>query len=92
VVRQVSQATRKLLQDLCPEIVNSAEAFASRVTYIPVSAVGWDTKAVAGKSSQTKEILAIRPSDAKPFWVTVPFMYALCLTTSGLLAYVGKKE
>lgn len=92
VVKQVSQATRQLLQDLCPEIVNSAEAFASRVTYIPVSAVGWDTKAVSGKSSQTKEILAIRPSDAKPFWVTVPFMYALCLTTSGLLAYVGKKE
>lgn len=82
-----SRQVRQMLLQLCPEIVTAAEGFANNVTYIPVSAVGWKTELDSG----TQEV-AIRPSDAKPYWAAVPFLYAICRSTPGLVPAISKKK
>jgi hypothetical protein len=86
-VERWSQLLRTLLLKHCPEIVTGAEGFATHVTYIPVSAVGWDTKVddASGK-------LSLRPADTAPYWVTIPFLYALCRSVPGLVPSIVRKK
>ena len=87
IVDRRSQLVRNLLLAHCPEIVTAAEGFANQVTYIPVSAVGWETQV-----DQEKGALWIRPEDAAPHWVTVPFLYALCRSVPGLIPSIMRKK
>lgn len=85
-ILRYSTFARQLMQRVCPDIVAAAENFAQDVIYIPVSAVGWCTKS-EGDTGQ----LAMRPSEAKPFWVTVPFLYSLYRCIPGLIPGLKSK-
>jgi hypothetical protein len=87
VVEKWSQLVRNLLLQHCPEIVTGAEGFAANVTYIPVSAVGWDAKV-----DDANGLLSMRPEDTAPYWVTVPFLYAVCRSAPGLIPSILRKK
>lgn len=70
MLRNVSFNLRMLLEEICPELVNTAEAFSQDVIYIPNSALGHSPE----KDDQTG-FIGIRPADIKPFWVTAPILY-----------------
>jgi hypothetical protein len=82
-----SQLVRTLLLKHCPEIVTGAEGFATHVTYIPVSAVGWETQV-----DDASGLLSLRPEDTAPYWVTVPFLFAVCLSVPGLVPSIVRKR
>lgn len=86
-VEDRSRRTRKLLGQLCPEIVSAAEGFARDVVFVPVSAVGWNTGV-----DQSSGQLTIRPGEARPHWVTIPFLYALSRWTPGLIPVVRQRK
>lgn len=70
MVKNVSFAVRALLDQLCPEVVSTAESFAGDVLYLPDSSLG--------RSPELNEetgMLGIRPKDIVPFWVDVPMLY-----------------
>jgi len=69
-IKNVSFAVRHLLERLCPELVVTAESFASEVLYVPTSALGRSPE----MHSETG-ILGIRPKDLQPFWIAVPMLY-----------------
>lgn len=79
-IQRYSEFSRKLMQRACPDIVAAAEGFAEEVIYMPVSAVGW-----CARNDQETGQLAMRPAEAKPFWVTVPFLYSLYRCIPGLI-------
>ena len=66
----VSARVREMLLETAPEFVSTAEEFCSKVVYIPISALGSSPEVVPGR-----EGLWIRPSQIRPRWVTVPFLY-----------------
>jgi hypothetical protein len=68
---RVSDRTRRLFQELAPEVVQTAEANASSVLYLPISALGHSPTAAADGA------LAVRPRDVRPCWVEVPALYLL---------------
>ena len=84
-VDQISTVLRALLQKYCPSTVASAEGLSSRVVYIPVSALGDGvvTDRATGK-------WGVRPSSIKPFWVTVPLLYAIQAAVPGLIPRVRR--
>src|SRR5262249_17850085 len=86
-IDQRSQRVRELLIRHCPEIVTAAEAFATQVTYIPVSAVGLKTRL-----DDANGLLSIRPEDTAPYWVTVPFLYSVCRSVPGLIPGIFRKQ
>jgi len=86
-VERSSQIVRELLISQCPEIVTAAEGFATQVTYIAVSAVGWETHV-----DSSSGMLSIRPEDTAPHWVTVPYLYALCRSVPGLIPSIYRKK
>lgn len=86
-VEHRSNVVRSVLTRLCPEIINAAEGFAKSVVYVPVSAVGWQTKV-----DEATGMLAIRPRDTQPHWVTVPLLYALCRWSPGLIPFVSRDK
>jgi len=74
-VEQSSQILRKLLLDLIPDLVGTAERHATNVVYTAVSATG--TAPELGEPDQDgKRSLLYRPINLKPIWVTVPFFHA----------------
>lgn len=85
-VERQSKLARALLLKLCPEIVTAAEGFAEDVIYVPASAVGW--KVEFDRRNKTP---AIRPSDAQPYWATVPFLYGLYRSAPGLIPAVSRR-
>jgi len=87
LIERRSQAARQLLLRVCPEIVTAAEGFAEEVIYVPASAVGSQAEV-----DQESGLLSIRPGETCPYWVTVPYLYALCRTTSGLVPSVSRKS
>ena len=86
-IERCSQLVRMLLLKHCPEIVTGAEGFATHVTYIPVSAVGWETKV-----DDASGLLSLRPEDTAPYWVTVPFLFAVCRSVPGLVPSIVRKK
>lgn len=86
-ILDTSDRARSLLLRYCPEIVTAAEGFVRDVTYIPVSAIGW-----RGQLDEESGQIAIRPGDTQPYWVTVPFLYAMCRTVPGLIPALRRKS
>ena len=70
-VATAALATRRLLQESCPEIVSVAEGFSRQVFYVPVSALGH------APARGEEGAFAVRPSDIHPLWVTIPMLYVL---------------
>lgn len=82
IVEKMSQQVRRVLWELTPEIVSTAEAFAENVIYIPVSAIGRSPELdpASGK-------LAVRPRDMQPQWTEVPLLYVLANWMGGLIPW-----
>jgi hypothetical protein len=85
-IEHQSQRLRKLLAVACPEIVDAAENFAQEVIYIATSALGEQTEI----DPQTG-LVAIRPQDVRPRWVTVPILYVLSRILPGLITKLRRK-
>jgi hypothetical protein len=49
--------------------------------------VGWETSL-----NDRDGLLSIRPEDAQPHWVTVPYLYALCRASPGLIPSLGVRK
>lgn len=90
-VKRQSQLARRMLLEVSPEIVTAAEGFAENVTYVPVSAVGPAAHMGAFDSDGNPQ-LAIRPSETKPHWVTVPFLYAVSQGLPGMIPFFERAE
>lgn len=73
LLKNVSFELRMLLDELCPEIVSTAETFAGEVLYLPNSALGHSPEL-----DEETGLLGIHPRDIEPFWATVPMLYFLC--------------
>lgn len=86
-ILQQSQLVRQLLLNSSPEIVTAAEGFAEDVTYVPVTSVGWNVS-IDRKSG----LPAIKPSEAAPYWVTVPLLYGLSRSIPGLIPTIAKRR
>ena len=84
----VSFAVRRLLEELCPELVATAEALSSKVIYVPVSALGHSPS--EDPRSAESSLLVVQPKDIKPVWATVPVLCMLSL--KGLLPATKAKE
>ena len=67
-ILDVSFALRELLQEYVPALVNTAESFFKRVTFVPVSAFG--TLAELDESGY----IGVVSEKINPIWVEVPFM------------------
>jgi len=74
-VEQFSAISRRLLLDLIPEFVGTAEANAENVVYLPVSAAGTAPE-LGDPDSGGKQPLLFRPSKIEPIWVEIPFLQA----------------
>jgi hypothetical protein len=81
-VDAVSEAIRKLLADLCPEFVATAQGLSEIVRYIPVSSLGRSPELVERDGQM---FYGIRPKDIRPKWAAVPLLYCLCQWTPGLI-------
>lgn len=80
-VTRRSLQTRALMLRVCPEVVNAAESFAQEVLYVPVSALGHSPQMHPSLNK-----LAIRPSEIRPIWATVPLLFGLCRCFPGLIS------
>ncbi len=84
-IDRVSGKLRRLLLNITPEVVSTAEDFAEDVVYIPVSALGHSPEKYPDKTG-----LLIKPKDVHPRWVTVPLLYSYARWSTGLIAGVRK--
>lgn len=82
VVEEYSARVRKVLWELTPEIVSTAESFSDHVLFVPVSAIGRSPEV----DPETHK-LAVRPRDIKPLWTEIPMLYFLASFTSGLVPW-----
>lgn len=87
VVERQSRSAREVLLKTSPEIVTAAENFSDDVTYIPVTSVGWNVSI-----DKKTGLPAIKPSDASPYWVTVPFIYGLTRAVPGIIPSIAKRK
>ncbi|MDR2344899.1 MAG: hypothetical protein LBE18_02430 [Planctomycetaceae bacterium] len=88
-VNEYSQILRKLLLDLIPDLVGTAEANAEKVTYIAVSATGTPPE-IGMPDNDGKRPLLYRPANIKPVWVEVPFFHAQTLAGKYCVPVVTK--
>ncbi|MEZ6143120.1 MAG: hypothetical protein R3B84_21360 [Zavarzinella sp.] len=77
-ISQTSDLIKSMLKDLCPAVVNAAEAFSSTVIYVGASALG--SKPETNEDGQW----AIRPNDIKPTGLEAPLLYGLNQHMRGL--------
>jgi hypothetical protein len=80
-IERVSAKIRRLLLEITPEFVATAEDCCREVVYIPVSSLGCSPTPQEATGS-----LVVKPRDIKPRWVTVPVLYAFSKWATGLLA------
>ena len=69
-IMSTSYSLRSMLEEVCPELVSTAESFSNDVLFVPNSALG-----CSPELHETSGTLAIRPRNIKPFWITVPMLY-----------------
>lgn len=69
-VRSASWNIRCLLEEICPEVVATAESFSGDVLYLPNSALG-NSPEINPETGMT----GIRSNDIHPFWAPVPMLY-----------------
>jgi len=70
LIKNISFQLRHLLEEICPELVSTAESFAGEVLYLPNSALGHSPEL-----NDENGMIGIRPGKVNPFWVTVPMLY-----------------
>ncbi len=80
-INRVSSKVRQLLVTLTPEIVSTAESVSKVVIYVPISSLGHAPEPHPSDAN----LLAIRPRDIRPHWVTVPVLYGLSQWTTSQL-------
>jgi len=85
-VEHKSEQLRTLFNEICPELVATAENLTSTVRFIPVSSLGTQPELL---QKQDRQFYGIKPSQIKPKWVTVPLVYSLFKWLSALN---GKSE
>ena len=73
LLQRQSDAIRKLLRELTPEVVSAAESFASTVLYVGVSSLG----IVPRQEPPGTGPWSIRPGDIKPDGVEIPILFGL---------------
>ena len=71
-IKCISFCLREMIMQFSPEIVSICESFFSTVYYIPVSALGAIPEYIP-----EKQMIAVRPQNIKPLWVTIPFLIQL---------------
>ncbi|HTV48860.1 MAG TPA: hypothetical protein VMG59_10505 [Phycisphaerae bacterium] len=81
-IERVSNKIRQMLMSVTPEIVASAESISTHVLFVPISSLGRAPES----HPALPNVLAIRPRDITPHWVTVPILYSLVKWTTGLVA------
>ena len=79
MILDMSDRVRRMLMTTNPEIVSAAETLSEDVTYVPVSALGWNNAAVDFTDSDGVETsnYQVRPADVRPFWAEVPVLYGI---------------
>jgi len=70
LIKSVSFTVRSLLEEVCPEVVSTAESFAGDVLYVPNSALGHSPEL-----NPDTGMVGIRPKDVKSSWVSAPMVY-----------------
>lgn len=86
-IQTLSAATRTLLVKHCGEIVSAAESFSADVTYLPISAVGRQTRL----TDDTQDV-AIRPEDTAPLNASLPALVAMAKSKSSNLIAAGRPK
>ena len=76
VLRDVSQRTEALLNEIAPEVTATAHDIADDVWFVPISALG---------HNPMRE--GVRPCDIKPIWTELPVVFTLA--KKGLVPTVG---
>lgn len=81
-VRRVHRLVRKRLGELCPEFIATMQTLGEQPIFIPTSAIG--------RAPERLEVgggtrYAVKSSDIAPQWTTVPILYALASTGSGIV-------
>jgi hypothetical protein len=76
-IRERSRLLRELMMRYCREVVAAAEGFARDVTYIAVSALADRYDPDRLQVDKLSRLVSIRPRDVRPFWASVPMLYAL---------------
>ena len=92
--REMSGRVRRLLMQTTPEIVSAAENLSEDVTYVPVSALGWNNAAIEytdPEDGEQKGNYQVRPADVKPFWAEVPVLYGVSRAFPKLVPAIKSK-
>lgn len=87
LVEEVSGRVRRLLGQLTPEIIGTAEDLSERVLYIPVSATGGPPE-----FDEERNMWGFRPGKINPIWAEVPLLYYLARWERGIVAQTRKKK
>ena len=69
-VEEVSRRVEGIIRQTAPEFAAAAQDSSERVLYVPVSSIG-----TAPELDAQSGLLKVRPSQIRPSWVTVPFLY-----------------
>ena len=69
----VSLLVRNFIERFNPAVVHSAESFFANVLYLPVSAIGRESKL----QNLPGGGVGVRVADIAPYWITVPFLHAM---------------
>jgi hypothetical protein len=78
-VTAVSDKLRSLLKEKSPSFVHTAERFANKVLYVPVSATG---------TSPDSEQGGFYPKDITPMWCEIPMLASLARWGGGIIPYI----
>lgn len=89
-IEHKSNQLRVLFNEICPELVATAENLSSTVRFIPVSSLGTEPEIVQKPDGEWYS--AIRPNQIKPKWVTVPLVYSLFKWVSSLNGNSGQEH
>jgi hypothetical protein len=87
-IHERSRRLRDLMMRYCRDVVAAAEGFARDVTYIAVSALGERFQAGRLIVDDQSQLVSIRPKDIRPYWVAVPFLYAVSRALPGLIPHL----
>ncbi len=79
-IEKRSKQLREILTQYCPETVVAAETFASDITYTAVSALGDQVE-----SDVNTGLPGIQPKNIRPYWITVPLLYAVSRVLPALI-------
>ncbi len=86
-VEEFSQILRKLLIQLIPDLVSTAESFARHVTYIAVSATGGPPSVDSNTGA-----IGFRSGKIRPVWTEVPFFQAQALANKSCFPTLKTKS